>query len=98
MDVQHQQHRSRLLALVGDLVTRTNFHEALSGFGNGAVSSLDRGPLGRPAVSTSVKASVTFTSTVMPRKSFGSPIQVPESGTACRGSLATAMRIRSRLP
>src|SRR6516225_15108 len=49
------------------------------------------------AACASVSA-VTSTSTVMPRWSEGKPVQVPEIGTAWRGSRATATRIRSRLP
>src|SRR5690348_9114772 len=43
-------------------------------------------------------SAVASTSTVMPSKSDGKPVQVPETGTAWRGSRATATRIRSWLP
>src|ERR1051326_3002629 len=82
MDAEHQQHRRGLQLLVDELVAQLDPHHRCCF-------------LPRP---WEVAASATLTSTVMPRLSPGNPIQVPESGTACRGCRVTATRIRLRLP
>ena len=84
----------RLRALVGDLVAGADPHRCVLQ-GSLLLVIGSPGPLrrrgmpghGRRLVACGVLR-VTLTSTVMPRLSEGKPVQVPDSGTAWRGSRA----------
>ncbi len=68
------------------------------GVGCGAVKAMSKPifiSMAAPALPDRQACATTSMSTFMPIESVRSPVNVPHSGTACRGSRATATRMRS---
>src|SRR6188768_136987 len=97
MHADLQDHRCRLRTVVGDLETRTDFHEYLSARASGALTHQSDAQAKVPSWLTE-PAAETLTATFMARWSDARPINVPSTGIAAPGSSTTATRTRFWLP
>src|SRR5215212_1052382 len=98
MHAHLQDHGCRLRAVIGDLESRTDFHECLSARQVPHSPSQAIGGVKVPMLAHALAVSTTFTATCMARWSEAFPMNVPVSGIASRGSCTTATRTRFSLP